>query len=92
MISLVVTSILFFICSGMCSREGPLERCFGNSEMITVIIIAMLMKIKIMITMLMNILMINKRKLLQALKLFSLLSDLMLENVSIYSFIRSHSF
>ena len=54
MISLVVTSILFFICSGMCSREGPLERCFGNSEMITVIIIAMLMKIKIMITMLMN--------------------------------------
>ena len=26
------TSILFFICSGMCSRDGPRERCFGNSE------------------------------------------------------------
>ena len=25
------TSILFFICSGICSLEGPLERCLGSS-------------------------------------------------------------
>ena len=26
-----LTSILFFICSGMCSREGPRDKCFGSS-------------------------------------------------------------
>ena len=51
----ILTSILFFICSGMCSRDGPLERCFGNSEMImvmktkiTMMMMGMTMKITIM--------------------------------------------
>ena len=26
-----LTSILFFICSGRCSREGPRDKCFGSS-------------------------------------------------------------
>jgi hypothetical protein len=26
-----LTSILFFICSGKCSLEGPRERCLGSS-------------------------------------------------------------
>ena len=29
--STIQTSILFFICSGMCSLLGPRERCFGSS-------------------------------------------------------------
>ena len=27
----ILTSILFFICSGICSREGPRDKCFGSS-------------------------------------------------------------